>query len=135
MPIPTDSEEWKSAETPPRIQNEVLEFLRNNPDRAFRAREIADEIIDTDWESIEETERLQQQLDEEEYERRLYEGELPDEEVSTLGHLISMNTIDIALMQLINMDLVETRMVSVEAFNLPDDFEEVAAYAYAGVDD
>ena len=58
MPISADSEPWRTAEvSKPPVRERLRAFFREHRSEAFHVRELADEIVDTDWESVHEEER------------------------------------------------------------------------------
>lgn len=132
MPIPTDSEAWHAADEPSRFHVELLAFLRENADKAYRPRELADELLDTTFDIGEQRDRLEADLPAEEFQERLRTGELPGgEDHQPLANIISLRYVDIALVHLLDADMVTRRAVSTDAFDLPDE-ETTNAFTYAG---
>jgi hypothetical protein len=71
-------------------------------------------------------------LTEAEYNDRLMAGELPNEGRAFIADMSSLSTLENALESLQDMDLVESRVVDAEPFDLPYDWETVTAFAYCG---
>lgn len=132
MPISTDSETWKNAETPPGLRQRTLAFLRDHPNQAYRIEELADELMDATLQIGEERSRLERELTEDEYNQRLHDGELPggdDYYPSVDLHLA--RDIGHALSDLIDIGLVERREVGGEVFDLVYK-DRANVYTYAG---
>lgn len=132
MPISTESEAWHTGEEAGRLTHAVLAFLREHSDSAYRLQEVADEVMDTDFAAGRETDRLRDRLTEAEYNDRLMAGELPNEGRAFIADMSSLSTLENALESLQDMDLVESRVVDAEPFDLPYDWETVTAFAYCG---
>jgi hypothetical protein len=132
MPIPTDSDAWQNGEEPVRLHSKILDFLKQHPDTAFHKREIADELTHTEWEASRETERLKQDLTEEEFEQRLYNDDLPDSHLTLHHNALEMPYVEMALSKLIEEKKVYYRKVDADAFDLPYDWETVTAFSHKG---
>jgi len=48
MPIDTNSEVWQSTERAGSTRTEILEFFKDNPDKAYTVNEISQEILGVD---------------------------------------------------------------------------------------
>jgi hypothetical protein len=132
MPISVESDTWQDGENPGRLHNELLQFLQEHSDQAFRPRELADELLGTQWAEGEETERLREQLTEEEFNERLHEGELPDEDAAPIADFYLNSQLDNALMKLLDMDLIEQREVDAGNLDIPFDWDTVIVITYSG---
>ena len=130
MPIPDDSPEWEEASSGPRLHNRILEFLRQNPNQVYFDRELADELLETDWEAGRERERLRNELSEEEFEERRQNDNLPGTDRSPMVDAIRMCALDDALSRLIDNNQIEQRVVDASAFDLPYDWETVTGFTY-----
>jgi len=67
MPISKDDDAWVEGAKPDRLPQEIIAFLHENSDKAFHERELADQFLGTEWAAGEETERLRDELSEEEF--------------------------------------------------------------------
>jgi hypothetical protein len=128
MPIDTDATAWTEGVEVERIHERVMAFLRDNPEKAFTEREIADEVLGTDWETAHERERLRREIGEEEYEARRQAGDLPGEDREPLADSIGTVYVGHGLSRLLDLDLVEWRAVDADALDLPYDWETVEVY-------
>ena len=128
MPIDTDDAAWQEGEAVERIHEQVMDFLRDHPGEAFTEREIADAVLDTNWETAHERERLRRDIGEEAYERRLQEGDLPGEDREPLADSINTVYVGLALSRLLDLDLIEWRAVDADALDLPYDWDRVEVY-------
>ncbi|MEF8776818.1 MAG: hypothetical protein V5A43_09995 [Haloarculaceae archaeon] len=128
MPIDTDAAAWREGEAVERIHEQVMDFLGDHPDQAFTERDIADAVLDTDWETAHERERLRQEIGEEAYEERGREGDLPGADRQPLADSINTVYVGLALSRLLDLDLIEWRAVDAEALGLPYDWDEVEVY-------
>ena len=88
MPIERASSAWRDCEEACSVKEELREFLRTNSSNAYHPRELADEVVGTEWEKQHERERKMQELGEEEYLSREHEGEFPELEM-TIGDEIA----------------------------------------------
>lgn len=132
MPIDVDSEAWTRAEDPPRFHVELLAFLREHSGKAYRPRELSDELLDTTFGTGEELDRLEADLPEDEFQERLQQGEIAvGDDHQPVANAISLRYVDIALISLLDAGLVERRAVDTAAFDLPDG-ETTNAFTYAG---
>ncbi|MFC7046070.1 hypothetical protein ACFQH6_12180 [Halobacteriaceae archaeon GCM10025711] len=131
MPIETDSDAWRDgAEPEDRLKKRALDFFVDNPDRAFHLRELADELVQTDWERAHEQERTIQEVGEEEYFQNLDEADAPPGDATT--DLIYTNFLRVQLQSLEEQGFVEAREVPVERSDIPyPDWETVTYYALA----
>jgi hypothetical protein len=132
MPISTNSEGWQNGEELDRYHDMVLDLLKEDPDSAFHHREIADEVLGTDWSKVHESRRLEDEISEEEYDRRFRSGDLPDSDVNHLAHQFQMPSLEIALSKLLDRGVIEVRQVDADAFDLPSDWDVTTAYSYTG---
>lgn len=128
MPIDTDATAWTEGAEVERIHERVMAFLRDHPDQAFTEREIADEVLGTDWETAHERERLRTEIGAEEYETRRQAGDLPGEDREPLADSIDTVYVGVGLSRLLDLDLVEWRAVDAAALDLPYDWETVDVY-------
>ena len=128
MPIDTDDAAWQEGEAVERIHEQVMEFLRDHPGEAFTEREIADAVLDTNWETAHERERLRRDIGEDAYERRYEEGDLPGEDREPLADSINTVYVGLALSRLLDLDLIEWRAVDADALDLPYDWDRVEVY-------
>lgn len=128
MPIETDDVAWREGEAVERIHEQVMAFLSDHPGEAFTEREIADAVLDTDWETAHERERLRREVGDEAYERRREEGDLPGEAREPLADSINTVYVGLALSRLLDLDLIEWRAVDADALDLPYDWDRVEVY-------
>lgn len=128
MPIDTDDVAWREGDAVERIHEQVMDFLGAHPDQAFTEREIADAVLDTDWEIAHERERMRLELGEEAYEKRRREGELPGDERQPLADSINTVYVGLALSRLLDLDLIEWRAVDADALEFPSDWDQVEVY-------
>ena len=129
MPIETDDVAWQEGEAVERIHEQVMDFLRDHPGEAFTEREIADAVLETNWETAHEREHLRREIGEEAYERRRAEGDLPGEDREPLADSINTVYVGLALSRLLDLDLIEWRAVDADALDLPYDWDRVEVYA------
>lgn len=137
MVVSTTSDEWENGDEVTAYYNQVLEFLQENPDRAYHLRELADEVLETDWELSHEEERERQRLGEEEFQRRVNNGEYDGKFDTDLSEsFIERSQTDIlraVLDLLIEEEKVEARTLPQDATEIPyEDFGEVLHFTYAG---
>lgn len=132
MPISTNSDAWKQGEEPDRLHEAILDFLRENQDSAFHEREIADEVLGTDWEASHEDERLSQELTEEEYNQRLHNDDLPTSHLAIAENPIITQRLIPALQKLLDEQKIEQRIVDADGFGFPYDWDTVTAFSYSG---
>ena len=135
MVISTSAEGWNKAERGDLLREKILEFLKEHPNQAYYARELADEIIGTRWAVGEEQERLIQEVGEDEYEgnREKYDEQIEDRGlVETQLDQHETYNLKIRLGDLIKEGLVEARKVPSQYTDIPYDWETVAHYTYAG---
>ena len=128
MPISTDSAAWDAGEPVERIHERVMAFLQDHPSEAFTEREIADAVLDTDWASAQERERLRQDIGAEAYEQREQEGNLPGADRDPLADSIDTVYVGLALSRLLDLDLVEWRAVDADALDMPYNRDRVDVY-------
>ena len=125
MPISTDSEIWRAAETSKSpVRERLREFFRDHRDEAFHIRELADEIAGTDWASIHEEER----------------SDDTDERATAQSFAETMDFQDKTSRLKIHLSLleeegeIEIREVPIEDTDIPfgDGEEDVAFYTHSG---
>lgn len=134
MVIEIDSEVWTSAEHEESLHTEILDFLKENQNKAFSSREICDEILDTDFETTEERTRLEHELSEEEYDHRFRNRELPrqdDEDYTLISFVHRLLMVSVALDQLTLEGLIESREIPTENLDIPYDWEAQTHYTIA----
>ena len=137
MPIETDTDAWADAEPVSSIESDLLAFLRKNDSWAFHAREMADQVLDTNWSMVHRREREIQEVGEEEFHRRLeageYDGEFDVESGSvTIANSIKTQSVIAILHSFVREGLVEVRRVSVEETDIPyEDWDEVEYFSLA----
>jgi hypothetical protein len=107
-------------------------LISSNPEMVYHEREIADEIMDTNWELSREPARLEQTLSEDEFNERLYNDNLLDSDIS--AHVNSTQTVRLyyVLSKLVDQAKTEARIVDAEALDWPYDWDEVTLYTHAG---
>lgn len=132
MAIERDSETWANSEHEESLHTVILDFLKEHQNKAYSSRELCDEIHDTDFESLNEAIRLQNELSEEEYGRRAQNNDLPrlyDEDFdidTTMNHLLSVH---MTLHQLAFEGVIESRKVPTDRLNIPYDWESQTHYS------
>ena len=134
MPIPTSSDAWNSADESEPLRDNILDFLQEHPNQAFYARELADEIIGTQWAIGEEKERLIQRVGEDEYRknREEYEEQLGiDDREPVIPDLVETSRLRIRIGDLIRDGLVEGREIPTQHTKVPYDWETVTCFTYA----
>lgn len=135
MPISTDSDVWSESDTDSTVHERILNFLSENPDKAFHYRELCDEVQKTHWEKAHAKEREMQRVGEDEFYDRLEEGEYPEfEEEDHVDSMIramkSSKTVVVAD-QLVEEGYLEKRTVPVEETGIPfDEWDTVECYTY-----
>lgn len=124
MPISTSSNEWNNADGTELLRDSILEFLREHPNQAFYARELADEIIGTQWAAGDEKERLIQKVGEDEYWENCeeYEAQLDETQESVMGDAQETAKIHLRLGDLMKEGLVEGRKIPAEHTDIPYDW-------------
>lgn len=129
MPIETNSDAWQEADYSRSVRDDILEFLRENPDKAYATREIADEVSDTGWEEVHDEEREIQRVGEEQY----YE-ENPDstEPGSTIVRQLQTGVVATHVSALVYEGHVQVKKVGVEDIGFPVDWDSVKVYSYSG---
>lgn len=138
MPLDTTTEGWERGEASPSLHDRVLTFLRENDEWAFHARELADEVLDTDWELAHRRERERRRLGEAEFRERLeageYEGQLlADSGGKAVADSIQTQAIIDICNALVRAGELEVRAVPPDAADIPtDDDDEVLYYTYVG---
>jgi len=127
MPIQTNSDAWQEGTVPPSIEHQILDFLKENPDRAYNIREIMDELTAVDWEGYENQNRRREKLPEGEY---LDESE--EEDHPFLAYSRETNNYQLLIRSLVEKGLVDTKEIDADEFGdeLPDEWEFVLAYTY-----
>ena len=123
MPIDTSSEVWQGAERDePPLRERVLSFLREHPDRAYHLRELADEILDTDW----GTEYYPEKVDppEDDYESGRDAGDVIMDSIENVSLLAQLRGLE-------REGMVEVRSVPTEETDIPYDWESVKHYSAA----
>jgi hypothetical protein len=139
VPLNTTEGGWNRGDPTQSIHDRVLSFLRENDDWAFHARELADEVLDTDWELAHRRERERERLGEDEFRERVAAGEYDGQLVEDSGgkavadSIQTQATIDICN-ALVRAGEVQVRAVPPEATNIPHPDEEVLYYTYDGQD-
>lgn len=138
MPISTDSDVWTDSDTDSTIHERILDFLSENPEKAFHYRELCDAVQGTDWAKKHKEKREMQRVGEDEFYDRLEEGEYPEFEDnegvagSMMKVIDSDKTITVAD-HLVEEGYLEKRSVPVEETDIPyDDWETVMCYTYNG---
>ena len=137
MPIETDTDAWADAEPVSSIESELLAFLRKNDSWAFHAREMADQVLDTNWSMVHRRDREIQEVGEEEFHRRLetgeYDGEFDVESGGkTIANSIKTQSVIAILHSFVREDLIEVRRVSVEETDIPyEEWDEVEYFSLA----
>lgn len=137
MPLDTGGDDWTAGEPATSIHEQVLSFLRANDGWAFHARELADEVLDTDWELAHRREREIARVGREAFHERLQAGEYDNQYEDSGGKAVADAIQTQAIIAICNGlahdGLVEVRSVPPEASNIPnDDWEEVRYFSYAG---
>ena len=127
MPISTDSTAWEDGEVIPTTEYLVLDFLKDNKESAYNIRELADEILGTDWTGLREQDEKRDELPEDEY--------LHDEERENYPYAAYYREtalLQLKIRSLIERGLVDFKAVNAEEFGIefPDDYDQVAAYTY-----
>ncbi|PGF14229.1 hypothetical protein CP556_24800 [Natrinema sp. CBA1119] len=130
MPIHTDSDAWEEGEDIESVAASALEFLAASPDSAFRIREIADEVIGTDFETMESNSRLHDQYDAGEISEGEYHDQWEDGIPSTT-YRIDETYLELRLRRLVEEELVEIRAIDCSESDVPDDEGVVTYYTYA----
>lgn len=132
MPIDTDSTDWQEGDEPPYVESQIVEFLASNQGQAFRLREIADAVSETDWKVVEEYEQARDELPAEELEEEYPpEGDHP----TAFSNFRPTDKIHLMLRDLGKQDIIESRRVDADAFEdayLPNQ-ETAMAYSYGGI--
>ncbi|MFC7216514.1 SHOCT domain-containing protein [Saliphagus sp. GCM10025334] len=128
----TDSDIWKKGRDPDSLSVRIVNFLSQHPDKAFRIREICDEVLSTDFDKQADNDRLFDlreagEITEDEYERRHHD------EVPPLPYVMndSLVFLQIRIRALLNEGLVECRVLDGSASDSPTAGEEVGYYSYA----
>jgi hypothetical protein len=130
MPIDTDSDAWERGEDIGSVAANALEFLAASPDSAFRIREIADEILGTDFETMESNSRLHDQYDAGEIAEEEYHDQWEDGIPSTT-YRIDETYLELRLRRLVEQELVEIRSIDCSESDVPTDEGVVTYYTYA----
>ena len=132
MPIPTDGSAWKRGDDYQGIPSKILQFLSNHPDEAFRPREIADVVMDTEWEIGEERERFIQRVGEDEYfeNRDKYRDQEPEDQENVQVDFTLTVALEIEIGNLVRQGFVESRKVSGDEVDTPFDWDQVTHYTY-----
>lgn len=137
MPLETTGDGWERGESASPIHGRVLSFLRTNESWAFHARELADEVLDTDWELAHRREREIRRVGREEFQERLQSGEYDNQYEDSGGKAVADAIQTQAIIAICNAlareGLVEVRSVPPEESNIPnDDWDEVRYFSYVG---
>jgi hypothetical protein len=132
MPIPTASDAWQSAAQSAPLRTPVLELLREHPEQAFHARELADEILDVGWADRVEGKQHRSQP----------EGTARDGAQATteaMVEFVGVQALAVVLRDLGERDEVQVRAVRMDTADIPEAIAArsrgrgtVAYYAYAG---
>lgn len=132
MPISTDSEVWENGDESTRFHKVVFAFLQDHPSQAYRSRELADELLGTSFHAVNERDRLEMELTDEEFTELRRSDELPGgDDYSPLADYVHLRYIEISLSRLQDEGFVEAREVDAEVFDLPHK-ETVIVYTYDG---
>lgn len=131
MPINKDSEAWKEADGGPMVEEMVVEYFRENPEKVLTLNELATAVGAADWDAAMEWSRDMDNLDDEEFFEKYPEDEdhptPQSEDHSTADFYLKMR-------RLAQMGIVDLRNVDADAFDTPvvneNDYEEVTAVAY-----
>lgn len=139
MPLDTTGDGWERGEPAAPIHDEVLSFLRANESWAFHARELADEVLDTDWELAHRRQREIDRVGREEFHERLradeYDNQYEDSGGKAVADAIQTQAIIAICNALVHEGLVEVRSVPPEESNIPhDDWDEVRYFTWVGED-
>jgi len=139
VPLDTAGDGWARGEPTSPIHEEVLSFLRENDSWAFHARELADEVLDTDWALAHRREREIRRVGREEFRERLrageYDNQYEDSGGKAVADAIQTQAIIAICNALVHRGHVAVRSVPPEESNIPnDDWDEVRYFTYAGED-
>lgn len=137
MPLDTTGDGWERGEPASSIHDQLLAFLEKNDAWAFHARELADEVLDTNWELAHRREREIRRVGREEFHERLrageYDNQYEDSGGKAVADAIQTQAIIAILNGLARDGLVEVRSVPPGESNIPnDDWEEVRYFTHAG---
>ena len=125
MPLDTRGDGWDRGEPGNSIQDQVLAFLRENDSWAFHARELADEVLDTNWELAHRREREIRRVGREEFLRRLRDGEYDNQYEDSGGKAVADAIQTQAIIAICNALVheghLEVRSVPPEESNIPND--------------
>ena len=130
MPISTNSETWKNGSNYTPLKERVADFLESNPNKAFHERELVDELLDGDWEASHETDRLHDELSEEEFEKRLHNDDLPNSEVPFAQNIHLSLRLQTVLSQLMDEGLIIGREIDPDALGFPYDWDSTTVFTY-----
>lgn len=133
MPVETDADAWREAASTDSLESRVETFLAEHPERAYRLRELADEVLGMEWAEVERKLRDEKELPDEEF----FERYPPDEAYPTvLSQMRPTDQLWVAVTRLAREGTVEARDVAAEHVDSPDpEFETteiVVHYAYSG---
>ncbi|MFP8951644.1 hypothetical protein ACLI4Z_01550 [Natrialbaceae archaeon A-arb3/5] len=129
MPIETDSDAWADGEPSEPLTKNVLQFLADNAGTAFTPREIADEVIGTEFDKIEDNWELAALYEEGEIDEDAYEEKRHD--VPTSADFSAKLYLEVRIRKLVEEDLVEVRQVDASETDAFTDLGTVPYYAYA----
>lgn len=137
MPLDTAGDGWARGEPATSIHETVLSFLQANDAWAFHARELADEVLDTDWELAHRREREIRRVGREEFHERLSAGEYDNQYEDSGGKAVADAIQTQAIIAICNAlaheGRVEVRSVPPGESNIPnDDWDEVRYFTWAG---
>lgn len=138
MPISTDDPVWENGSDYEHTSNKVIQFLSNNSSKAYRIREIADEITDTKWYAGEAEDQFIQEIGEDEYfdnyqqYRQQLEEQLEETQENVTLDSITTADLNIIVSELVKEGLVESRNVDGRQIDdIPYDWEKATFYTYA----
>lgn len=134
MPIETSSDAWQSGTEPPTAEEIVTDFLRNNPDKAFTLRELANKIDMADWDSALERFEDKEKMGSEDFYDRYPADEDHPTVISESG---ITNDLYLKIRHLSQMGIIDVREVDAteietpfEVYSNPEDPGTVLAIAY-----
>jgi len=137
MPLPTDGDAWSNADDSQTNRERLLDHIADDPGRAFNAYELADELLDRDWDGYFKKEEIIADVGEDEYweNKDQYDEEHDiDREVgdTIYDEMYRLYVVD-QLNELVREGVVERRSVPVEDTEIPvSDWDTVTYYTYVG---
>lgn len=139
MPLDTDDHPWIDGEyVTESKKDEIINFLKDDPEKAYNTREISDEVFGTEWELAHERKREIQRFGIDEFNQRKEQGVYgskfdsteAEAEANSVMDQMQTNRMCTYLDQLLDEGIVEVREVPSDVVDIPFDVGSVPYYSY-----